>query len=150
MIYDLRFTIWLKRAALALLLLATFNLQLSTAFMETTSKNLREATALLAHCHAFVSVDTALMHLAAAMKVPHQIVIETATFNKTIEPHQRPYVLVRNPMVNGRNLDYYRYDGRDIQGTPEHLIACMRSIKVRDVLAPVQQAMSSGTEPREP
>ena len=83
------------------------------------------------------------MHFAAAMKVPHQIVIETPTFNKTLEPHQRPFVLVRNPMVNGRNLDYYRYDGRDIQGTPEHLIECMRSIKVSDVLAPVQQAMAS-------
>ncbi|HMJ67057.1 MAG TPA: glycosyltransferase family 9 protein, partial [Candidatus Binatia bacterium] len=51
------------------------------------SRNLREAAALVARCDAFLSVDTALMHIAAAMKVPHQIVIETPTFNKTIEPH---------------------------------------------------------------
>jgi ADP-heptose:LPS heptosyltransferase len=111
--------------------------------VETTSRNLREATALLAHCQAFVSVDTALMHLAAAMKVPCQFVIETPTFNPTIAPHQRPYVLVRNPMVNGRNLDYYRYDGRDIQGTPDHLRACMKSITVQDVLTPLEQAIRS-------
>jgi heptosyltransferase-2 len=110
--------------------------------VETTSRNLREATALLAHCQAFLSVDTALMHLAAAMKVPRQIVIETPTFNKTIEPHRRPYVLVRNPMVNGRNLDYYRYDGRDIQGTPQHLVECMKSITVQDVFTPLTQAIA--------
>jgi heptosyltransferase-2 len=116
----------------------------SKSVVETTSRNLREATALLAHCHAFLSVDTALMHLAAAMNVPRQIVIETPTFNQTIEPHQRPYVLVRNPMVHGRNLDYYRYDGRDIQGTPEHLLECMKSITVQDVLTPLEQALTSG------
>src|SRR5215213_127974 len=37
------------------------------------SKNLRQAAALMKHCTAFLSVDTALMHLAAAMKVPNQV-----------------------------------------------------------------------------
>ncbi len=115
----------------------------SPRVVETTSRNLREAAALLAHCHAFVSVDTALMCFAAAMKVPHQIVIETPTLNKTTEPYARSFVLVKNPMVNGRNLDYYRYDGRDIQGTPEHLRECMRSITVEDVLTPLEQALAS-------
>ena len=49
-------------------------------------ENLRQAAALLRHCKVFLSVDTSLMHLAAAAKVPRQIVIETPTWNKPIEP----------------------------------------------------------------
>ncbi|MCI0746255.1 MAG: glycosyltransferase family 9 protein [Verrucomicrobia subdivision 3 bacterium] len=99
------------------------------------SRSLRQAAALVGRCRGFLSVDTALMHVAAAMKVPRQIVIETPTFNKTIEPHARPYTLIPNPAVKGRNLEFYRYDGRDIQGTPEELRRCMLSVKVEDVLA---------------
>jgi hypothetical protein len=40
-------------------------------------------------------------------------------------------------VVNGRNLDYYRYDGGDIKGTREELIAAMESIKIADVFAAV-------------
>ena len=107
------------------------------------SKSLREAAALLQKCHVFLSVDTALMHLAAAVKVPQQLVIETPTFNKTIEPYGRPYVLIRNPMVSGRNLEYYRYDGRGIQGTPEELRQCMLSATVEEVFAQVNKALAS-------
>jgi len=78
-------------------------------------------------------VDTALMHLAAAMKVPNQIVIEAPTLNPTNVPWQTIYRLIRNPVVNGRNLDYYRYDGEPIRGTDEELLRCMASIKVEDV-----------------
>ena len=95
------------------------------------SKSLRQAAALVGRCHAFLSVDTALMHVAAAMKVPQQIVIETPTFNKTIEPHARPYTLIPNPAVKGRNLEFYRYDGRDIQGSAEELRQCMRAVRWR-------------------
>ena len=106
------------------------------------SKSLRQAAALVGRCHAFLSVDTALMHVAAAMKVPQQIVIETPTFNKTIEPHARRYTLVPNPAVKGRNLDFYRYDGRDIQGSAEELRQCMRAVKVEEVLKAIDDALS--------
>lgn len=112
----------------------------SEALNVPPTKNLRQAAALLEKCHAFLSVDTALMHLAAAVKVPHQIVIETPTFNKTVEPYGRPFVMVPNPMVAGRNLEYYRYDGRGIRGTAEHLAACMRSVTVDAVLHPLIKA----------
>ena len=92
--------------------------------------DLKHAAALIQRCHAFVSVDTALMHLAAAVKVPNQIVIEAPTLNKTNEPYRQNFTLVRNPMVDGRNLDYYRYDGRDIQGSDDHLKQCMASVTV--------------------
>ncbi len=105
------------------------------------SRSLRQAASLVGRCESFLSVDTALMHVAATMKVPKQIVIETPTFNKTIEPHDRPYILIPNPAVKGRNLEFYRYDGRDIQGTPDELRACMRAVKVEDVLAAVEKAL---------
>jgi heptosyltransferase-3 len=92
------------------------------------TRNMKQAAALLGGCHAFLSIDSALMHLAAAAKVPHQYVIETATFNKTIEPYARPYVLIPNPAVKGRNLEFYRYDGEGIRGTTEELEALMRAV----------------------
>jgi hypothetical protein len=70
------------------------------------------------------------MHLAAAMKVLRQVVIETPTFNKTVEPWHQPFAIVRNPAVAGRNLEYYRYDGADIRGTPGELQRCMASVTV--------------------
>ncbi|MCX6906335.1 MAG: glycosyltransferase family 9 protein [Verrucomicrobia bacterium] len=105
------------------------------------SRNLRQAAALMKHCHSFLSVDTALMHVATAMKAPHQIVIEAPTLNTTNQPWQTDYRVVRNPMVNGRNLEYYRYDGGPIKGSREHLLACMASIKVQDVYQAVHEAV---------
>ena len=105
------------------------------------TQNLRQAAALLRHCHAFLSVDTVLMHLAAAVKVPGQVVIETPTWNRPIEPYRNPFVLVKNPAVAGRNLEYYRYDGRGIRGTPQELARCMASVPVEEVYRAVEAAL---------
>lgn len=105
--------------------------------LEAKTGNLRETAALMQRCNAFLSVDTALMHIAAALKVPNQIVIEAPTLNATNLPYGNPFTLVKNPVVNGRNLDYYRYDGGDIKGTREQLIACMASVAIEDVFATV-------------
>jgi ADP-heptose:LPS heptosyltransferase len=104
---------------------------------EAKTKNLRETAALMKRCSAFLSVDTALMHIAAAMKVPNQVVIEAPTLNVTNWPYGNNFTLVKNPVVNGRNLDYYRYDGGDIKGTRAELIAAMESVKVAEVFATV-------------
>ena len=95
--------------------------------------SLRQAAALLKQCDLFLSVDTALMHLAAAMKVPKLAVIETPTWNNPIEPYRHPFTLIPNPAVAGRNLDYYRYDGRGIRGSPAELLRCMTSVTVESV-----------------
>jgi ADP-heptose:LPS heptosyltransferase len=92
--------------------------------------HLHQAAALLEKCAAFLSVDTALMHLAAAVRVPNQFVIETPTWNKVIEPYNQSFVLIPNPAVSGKNLEYYRYDGRGIRGTGAELHRCMSSISV--------------------
>jgi len=105
--------------------------------LEAKTQNLRQTAALMKRCSAFLSVDTALMHIAAAMKVPNQIVIEAPTLNATNLPYGNPFTLVKNPVVAGRNLDYYRYDGGDIKGTREELLACMASIKIEDVFETV-------------
>jgi ADP-heptose:LPS heptosyltransferase len=106
------------------------------------TKDLRQAAALIGKCDLFLSVDTALMHVAAAMKVPGQIVIETSTWNKPIEPYGNPFTLVKNPAVAGRNLEFYRYDGRGIRGSREELLRCMKSVAVESVEAAVQIALS--------
>ncbi len=101
--------------------------------VEVKTQNLRQTAALMKRCSAFLSVDTVLMHVAAAMKVPNQIVIEAPTLNPTNLPYGHPFTLVKNPAVAGRNLDYYRYDGGDIKGTREELLACMASITIENV-----------------
>jgi ADP-heptose:LPS heptosyltransferase len=103
--------------------------------------NLRQAAALLKHCHAFLSVDTALMHLAAAIKVRNQIVVEAMTLNETNAPYGNTFTLIHNPTVHDRNLDYYRYDGGPIKGTDEELVAAMNSVKVEDVERTVVAAL---------
>jgi heptosyltransferase-2 len=107
--------------------------------MEAKTKNLRETAALMKRCNAFLSVDTALMHIAAAIKVPNQVVIEAPTLNVTNWPYGNPFTLVKNPVVNGRNLDYYRYDGGDIKGTREELMAAMESVKITEVFTAVSR-----------
>ncbi len=105
------------------------------------TRSVREAAALLRHCEAFISVDNALMHFAAAMKVPKQILIESMAFGPTLEPYRRPYFLVENPAVHGRNLEFYRYDGRGIRGSAATLLKCMEAVTVDAVFATLVQAM---------
>src|ERR1700761_6261187 len=45
------------------------------------TENMRQAGALISQCDMFLSVDTSLMHIAAAMGVKNQVVIETPTWN---------------------------------------------------------------------
>ena len=75
------------------------------------------------------------------MKVPNQIVIEAPTINATNVPYGNAFTLIRNPGVNGRNLDYYRYNGLPIQGTDEELIALMKSVRVEEVLAALNKVL---------
>ena len=106
------------------------------------SPSVRHAAALLRQAHTFLSVDTLFMHLAAAVKVPHQFVIETPTVNPPILPlRDDGWSLIPNPAVGGRNLDYYRYDGRPIAGSPAELKRIMESVTVDAVLQELRPAM---------
>jgi len=114
----------------------------SPLLLQPETRNFRQAGALLKHCHAFLSVDTSLMHVAAAVGVPRQIVIETPSFNKTVEPFGRDFIRVTNPSVAGRNLDFYRYDGEGIKGSREQLLQCMASVSPADVWRALSEALS--------
>jgi ADP-heptose:LPS heptosyltransferase len=105
---------------------------------EVKTASLRQTAALLRTCDLFISGDTSLMHLAAVGKVPKQFVIETPTFYKPNYPYQQPFILIRNPEIAGRNLQYYLYDGRGIRGTNEELRRCMASITVDSVYQALQ------------
>jgi heptosyltransferase-2 len=105
------------------------------------TRSIREAAALMRHCQVFLSVDNAMMHFAAAMQVPEQVLIESMAFGPTLEPYGRPYHLVKNPAVHGRNLDFYRYDGKGIKGTEAELRKIMEAVKVEDVFAAVIEAL---------
>jgi len=116
----------------------------SPSLLQPETRNLRQAAALIKKCHAFLSVDTSLMHVAAAVGVPQQIVIETPTLNPTVVPYGREFTLVSNPDVTGRNLDFYRYDGAGIRGSAEDLLRCMASVKTASVLQAVERALTLG------
>ena len=58
---------------------------------------------------------------------------EAPTLNATNVPWHNPYTLVRNPVLNGRSLDYYRYDGKPLKGTDAELTAMMSSVTVEAV-----------------
>lgn len=108
--------------------------------------SLRHAAALLAEAPRFLSVDTVFMHLAAAVRVPRQYVIETPTLNPPVEPKRPDWIRIPNPAVGNRHLDFYRYDGRPIAGTAEELTALMRSVTPERVL----MAMAAPCPPASP
>lgn len=105
-----------------------------------TTPSLRHAAALLAQASRFLSVDTVFMHLATAMRVPRQFVIETPTLNPPVSPRRTDWIRIPNPAVGDRHLEYYRYDGRAIAGTPEQLTTIMRSVTVENVLMALEKA----------
>lgn len=113
----------------------------SPRVLAARSPSVRHAAALLGLCPVFVSVDNLMMHLAAAMKVPTQILIESPTYGLTLAPYQRPFILVPNPVAHGRNLDFYRYDGGPIRGTPQALVQCMESVTVDAVYEALMMSM---------
>ncbi|HLH52110.1 MAG TPA: glycosyltransferase family 9 protein [Verrucomicrobiae bacterium] len=117
----------------------------SPLVLRVHSKTLGQAAALMQRCSAFLSVDTVHMHLAAAVKAPGQIVIEAPTLNKTNEPFGNPFTVVKNPAVAGKNLDYYRYDGRGIKGSREDLIRCMESVSVSSVHRVVESVLGGNS-----
>jgi ADP-heptose:LPS heptosyltransferase len=111
--------------------------------------NFQQAAALLKYCTAFLSVDTVLMHLAAAMKVPNQLVIEAPTLNPTNVPWQNAYQLIPNAAIGGRHLDYYRYDGGPMRGSEEELKRLMASVSV-DAVETAVLGVLAGERPGRP
>ncbi len=113
----------------------------SPSLFTPETRSLRQAGALIKRCDGFLSVDTALMHLAAAVRVPNQIVIEAPTLNPTNVPYGNKFSVVPNPAIGGRNLEYYRYNGKPIRGTDDELTALMSSVKPPVVLEAITRRL---------
>ncbi len=94
------------------------------------TRSILETAAIIKKCNFFISVDTSLMHIAAAMKVPYQIVIRTPTFNKTVEPYRKRFILVGNKPLKDIG---YRYNGKGIYGEKEKIINYMKLITPDEV-----------------
>jgi len=107
------------------------------------TKNINDCAAIIRRCKVFISVDTALMHIAAAMKVKKQIVIETPTFNKTVEPYAQRFILIKNPAVHGKNFRFYNYNGKGIKGDDDKIEKIMKSVRVEDVFKKINYLIKS-------
>ncbi|MEI6567802.1 MAG: hypothetical protein WCR20_14080, partial [Verrucomicrobiota bacterium] len=70
------------------------------------------------------------------------VVIEAPTFNKTNEPFRNSYFLAANPAVAGRNLEYYRYDGRGIRGSDTQLRELMESVRAETVMDALERSLA--------
>jgi ADP-heptose:LPS heptosyltransferase len=119
-------------------------LKLPTLHLIETER-ITDTAAIVERCHFFVSVDTALMHLAAATKVPHQIVIASPTHNRMVEPYRRPYQLIGGPPPPSIA---YAFDGRGIQGQPADIEAYLRGIRPETVLAAMEKHLVAAQDPR--
>lgn len=118
--------------------------RVGTSFVEPKTSGLRAAAAVLSRAHAFLSVDTVFMHLAAAVRVKHQMVIETPTLNPPVYPRRDDWVLIPNPAVGGRHLEFYRYDGRSIAGTDDEIRRVMAAVSIEAVMRACEEAFGRG------
>lgn len=61
------------------------------------AKNIMESLALMKHCSLFVSNDTALMHLAAALQIPTTAIFAYTNY-KELYPWQNKHIIVRKDL----------------------------------------------------
>tara|TARA_Y100000310_G_scaffold336995_1_gene422951 strand:+ start:10480 stop:11535 length:1056 start_codon:yes stop_codon:yes gene_type:complete len=98
-----------------------------------TTGSIFETAALLEYCDAFVSNDTALMHLASYYQVPSVILLGHLNPNKTKPQHKKVRVLM--PTTNCKS---YRI-GEDLtckyKGTPNY---CLNQISVEETYKSVE------------
>lgn len=99
--------------------------------------NLREALALLRRCRVFVSNDSGLMHLAAAVGVP-VVALFGPTNWRRLHPWTARYVVVRRELPC---MPCFYYSRRPLRCRAGLDYACMREIEVGDVMTAVEQLL---------
>ena len=107
--------------------------------MDTT---MRQTAALIEKCALFVSNDSALMHTAAAMKVPC-VVIFGPTNPKWVYPYGTNYRLVRRDLPCSPCFYYSARPLTCVRGD----FACVEGIEVQQVLIAAQQMWSAVGQP---
>lgn len=101
------------------------------------TKGLTESMALMNECSLFVSNDSALMHLAAGLKIP-QIAIFAYTNYKELHPWQNKHIIVRRELecspcfFNSPRPVICIYKGEDE-------FKCIKTITIESVMAACEQ-----------
>jgi heptosyltransferase II len=99
--------------------------------------NLRRALAILRRCRLFICNDAALMHLAAALRVPI-VALFGPTNWKRLHPWSDNHVIVRRDLPC---MPCFYYSSRPLRCAAGINYACMREISVDEVFAAVQNQL---------
>lgn len=104
------------------------------------TEDIIDTALIIKKCDLFLSVDTSLMHIASAVRVKKQIVIDTPTFNRTVYP-RKDFILIKNPGITKDKLEYYKYDGKPINADKEEMKKIMSSISVNNVFEEMKKIL---------
>ena len=102
------------------------------------TNNIRQSAAIIGKCSLFISVDSVLMHIAAAMKVK-QIVIAGPTYDKCVEPKRKPTVI----SARLECAPCYRYDGKGVNCLRKEFRKCLREIRPKMVYAELEKILEN-------
>lgn len=105
------------------------------------SDDIIDSAALIKKCNIFLSVDTSLMHIASAVRVKNQLVIETPTFNKTVYPYSKKFTLIKNHSIKKDILGYYKYDGKPIRAKESEIKKMMESVGIDEVYENIRKLL---------
>jgi heptosyltransferase-2 len=104
--------------------------------------NLRHALAVLKHCRLFISNDSAVMHLAAALGVPVVALFGPTDWNR-LHPWTEHHVVVRKELSC---MPCFYYSSRPLRCVANINYACLREISVDEVFGAVQTLLAE-TQP---
>jgi len=97
--------------------------------MPVTTETVLEAAALIAKCSIFVSGDSGLMHIAAAMQTPI-VAIFGPTHPEWVHPYRSPYIIIRRELPCS---PCFYYSPRPLTCRSGLNFECVRSITVDEV-----------------
>ena len=101
--------------------------------------NLRHALAILRHCRVFISNDSAVMHLAAALRVPIVALFGPTNWNR-LHPWSDNYTIIRKDLPC---MPCFYYSSRPLRCVAGIHYACMREISVDEVFTAVQNQLNA-------
>ncbi len=105
---------------------------------------IRQTAAVMKRCGLFISNDSGLMHLAAALRVP-TVGIFGPTNPKWVGPWGCPSKIVRNPEAKKNCEPCFRYSPAPLKCEKDRDFDCLQGISVADVLGAAKGLMGSPT-----
>lgn len=99
--------------------------------------NLRQALAVLKRCRLFISNDSAIMHLAAALDVPVVALFGPTNWQR-LRPWNQAHAIVRRDLPC---MPCFQYSSRPLRCVANLNYACMREILVEEVFETVERLL---------